>query len=161
MTHYSQILFFLRIPLLKRVCDISYPLKLCRKMGLFLVWRLGGFFLVFQLRLLEFWVSLLVIYFCPAKSVGGTLIQLSFTLRILESLCKNKPPNIMIIAEAKKRWVQNSYGGFYTFYKMNKYDLEYFRCVCHDILSRIYLTLLPPSWDFTGLIFIVQNYCTW
>ena len=110
--------------------------------GLFLVWHLGGFFIVFQLGLIEFGFSLLVLNFCLAKSVAGTLIHLILTLSILDSLCKNKLPNIRTISETKKRLVQNPPVSFFTFWKINVYGLECFRCVCHDLLSRISLTLL-------------------
>ena len=117
MTHHSQIQVVLSIPLLNRVCVISDQLKLCRKKGIFLVWPLGGFFLAFQIILLGFVFSLLVLHFYIVKSVFGILIQLSLTLSILEILFKNKPPNISMVSEAKKRWVQNSYVGFFTFSK--------------------------------------------
>ena len=70
---------------------------------LFLVWPLVGLFIAFQLILLEFGLYLLVKHFCLAKSVIGTIILLSLNFIILESLCKNKPPNIRIIADANKR----------------------------------------------------------
>ena len=73
--------------------------------GLFLVWHLERFFLAFQLGLLEFVFSLLVIYSCLAKPFFGTLSHLRLTLSGLESLCKYKPPNIRMNYEAKKRWV--------------------------------------------------------
>ena len=74
-----------------------------KKKGLFLVWTLGGFFLAFQLSLLEFGFSVLVLNFCLEKSVVGTLGHLSFTLSILDSLRKNIPPNIRMISDPKKR----------------------------------------------------------
>ena len=53
---------FLRIPLLNRVCGISYPLIFSGGgKGLYLVWHLEGFFLAFQMSLLEFVFSLLVL----------------------------------------------------------------------------------------------------
>ena len=69
--------------------------------GLFLVWTLGGFILVFRLGLLEFGLSLLVLNFCPPKSVVGTPSHLKLTLSSMDSLCKEKPPNIKILAETK------------------------------------------------------------
>ena len=35
--------------------------------------------------------------------------------------------------------------------------MECFRCVCHDILSEIYLTLLPYGWYFTRLRIIFHH----
>ena len=129
--------------------------------SLFLVCHLGGFFLALQLGLLEFVLSLRVLYFYLEKSVFGDLSHLSLTFSILESLCKNKSLNIRMITEAKKRWVQNHpYGGFFTFCKINVYGLEYFICVCHDILSRISITLLPSCWYFTVLRIMVLHPCT-
>ena len=87
--------------------------------GLFLVLPLGVFFLVFQLGLLEFGFYLLVLNFCPVKSVVVTLIYLILTLKRLDILCKNIPPNIRIIAEAKKRRIKNPSRGFFTFCKIN------------------------------------------
>ena len=66
------------------------------------MWPLGGFFPAFQLGLLEFGLSLLVLHFCLEKSVVGTLIHLSLTFSSLDILYK-KSPNIKMIAEAKKR----------------------------------------------------------
>ena len=95
--------------------------------------------------------------FCLEKSVVGTLSQWFLNLIILKSLCKNKPPNIMIIGEEKKRWVQDPSGGFFTFYKINMYGLECFRYVCDELLSRILLhcyhmvelLLVLESWSIT------------
>ena len=71
--------------------------------GLFLVWPLGGFILASQPGLIEFGLSILVIHFCLERLVVGTLIYLGLTLISLESLCKNKPPNIRMIFEAKNK----------------------------------------------------------
>ena len=73
---------------------------------MFLVWPLGSLFLAFQLVLLEFGFSLLVLHFCLTKSVVGTLSHLIFNFIIFKILCKNTPPNIRAIAEAKKILVQ-------------------------------------------------------
>ena len=70
--------------------------------GPFLVWPLGCLFIVFQLGLLGFVFSLLVLHFCHANPVDGTLIYLNSTLSILESVCKNIPPNIRMITEANR-----------------------------------------------------------
>ena len=129
--------------------------------GLFLVWLLGGFFLAFRLDLLEFGFYLLVLNFCLAKSSVDTIIHLRLTLSSLDSLCKNKPPNIKIISEAKKIWLQNPSGGFFNFFKINVHGLEYFRCVCHEILSRISLSLIPYGWYFTRMRIIFHHSCTW
>ena len=72
------------------------------KKGLILVWPLGGLFLSFQKRILEIGLSLLVLHFCLEKSFVGTLRQLILTFSSLEIPCKNQPPNIKIIAEAKR-----------------------------------------------------------
>ena len=125
--------------------------------GLFLVWPLGGLFITFQPSLLEFRFSLLVLNFCSTELVVVTLIQFRLTLSILENLSKNKPQNIRMIYETKKRWVQDPYGGFFNFCKINIYGLECYRCVCHDLLSRIYVTLLPSSKKFTGIIIMVHH----
>ena len=74
--------------------------------GLYLVWHLGGFFIALQLSLLEFGFSLLVLSFCLSKSVFSILIQFSLTFNILYSPCKNKPPNIRMVAESKKGLVK-------------------------------------------------------
>ena len=76
--------------------------------GLFLVWPLGGPFLAFKLRLLEFVLSLLGPHLRLAKSVVGILSQLRLTFSILESQRENKPPKIRMIDEAKKRWFTKS-----------------------------------------------------
>ena len=83
--------------------DILYFEIVHKTKGVFLVWPLGGLYLAFQLSILEFGFSLLVLIFFLAKSVVGTLIQLKFNLSSLESLCKNKPPNIRLFDEVKKR----------------------------------------------------------
>ena len=44
--------------------------------------------------------SLVVLHFCLEKSAIEDFSYLSLTLRILESLCKNRPLNIGIISEA-------------------------------------------------------------
>ena len=71
--------------------------------GPFSVWPLGGIFLDFQLGLIEFRFSLLVMHFFLAKSAVRTLSQLILTLISLESLCKNKPLNIRMTAKSKRR----------------------------------------------------------
>ena len=129
--------------------------------GLFLLWTLGGLFIAFQMGLLYFVLSLQVMHFCLSMSVVGTLIHFILTLSSLDRLCKNKPPNMRMIYEAKKRWVKNPSGGFFTFCKINMYDLECFRCVCHYLLSRISLTLIPLGWYFAGLIIMVQHPFNW
>ena len=52
------------------------------------------------------------------KSVVGTLSHFISALSILEIICESKPPNIRMIYDAKKRWVKNPYGGFFTFVKL-------------------------------------------
>ena len=143
---------------MKRVFGITYPLKLCRKLSL--VWPLGGFIIALQRSLIEFGLSLLVLNFCLANSVVRTLGQLIFTLCSLEILRKNKRLNIRFIDEAKKIWVQNPSGGFFTFCKINIYVSECLRSVCHEILSRLSLTLLQHGWYFSGLIIMVHSPCT-
>ena len=159
MTHQSQIQIVLKIPPVMIVCGVSYPLKLFRKKG-------SIFGVAFQ-RIIS-WVpnGLTWIWFIPpgysfclTKSVSGTLSQLSLTLSSLEILCKNRPPYIMIIDEANKRWVKNPSGGLFTFFQINMYGLEYFRCVYHEILGRIFVSLLPYGWDFTGLRSMVRHPC--
>ena len=81
---------------------LSLEIELKKKV-IFLVWPLAGFFHDFQLRLLEFGFYLLVLVFYFSESVVGTLSYLRLTVRILESLCKNTPPKIRTISEAKKR----------------------------------------------------------
>ena len=44
--------------------------------------------------------------FVLKRQVFGTLGHLSLTLSTLDSLCKNKPPNIRMIDEEKKRQVK-------------------------------------------------------
>ena len=66
-----------------------------------------------------FRLSLLFLHSFLEKSVVGTLIRLSLTLRSLESLYKNIQLKISIIGEAKKIWVQNPPGGFFNFCKIN------------------------------------------
>ena len=56
--------------------------------------------------------------FCLAESVVGTLSQLISTFIILDILYKNKPQNIRIIDEAKKRLVKITSGGFFTLVKL-------------------------------------------
>ena len=116
--------------------------------GLFLVGPLGGLFIAFQLGLLEFGFSLLILHFCLKNSVVDTLSHLRFNFIIFEILCKNKPQNIKMIAEAKKRQVKNRSGGFFNFCKIYVYGLECFRCVFYDLLSRVYIKLLSSGWYF-------------
>ena len=109
---------FLRIPILIIVCVISYPLKLCIKQRVFNL-SFGGFFLAFKLGLPEFLIPLMVLNFFLTNSVVGALSHLILNVSSLESFCKDKPPNIRVIAEADKRWVQNPSGDFFTFCKIN------------------------------------------
>ena len=81
---------------------LSFEIVQKRK-GIFLVRPLGVFFLALHIGLLEFGFYLLVLHSFLANSVFGTLIQLILNFSILESLCKNKPPNISIIDYSKKR----------------------------------------------------------
>ena len=120
--------------------EISHNTK-----GIFWVCPLGGFFLAYQLGLLKFGFYLLVLNFCLSNSVVGNLSHLILTLSILDIKCKNIPPNISMIDDSKKRLVKNPSGGFFTFCKISVYGMEFFRCVLHVILSRIYLTLLPSG----------------
>ena len=94
------------------------------KIHIFLGWPLGRFFLDFQLGLLEFGLSPLVLYFLCANEVVGTLIELILNLSNRDSLCKNKPPNIGIIAETNKRRVKNPSDGFFNSCKINMHGLE-------------------------------------
>ena len=161
MNHQSQIQLVLRIPLLKRVYGISYPLKFCRKQRVY-YWC--------GLEEVDFWTSNWVYlnfdspsWFCNFLLKIQLLAPLSICLNliILESLCENKPQNIRIIAEVKKIRVKNPSGGCFTFCTINVYGLECFKCVWHDILRRIYLTLPPSGWYFTGLRIMVRHPCTW
>ena len=61
------------------------------------------------------------------KSTVDTFSHLRLNLSILESLCKNRPLNIMMIVEANKIREQNQYGCFFTICKINVYGLEFFR----------------------------------
>ena len=128
---------------------------------IFLVWPLGGFFIAFQLGLIEFVLSLLDIYVCLTKSFVENCIHIILNLSSLKSLCKIIPPNIRIIYEAKKRLVQDTSGGFLHFCKINVYVLECFGCVYHELLSVISLTLLPSRRYFTVSIIIVHRPFTW
>ena len=132
-----------------------------KKKGLFLVWPLGELFFAFQLSLICFELSFLVLQFCISKSVFDTLIHFILTLIILDILCKNKPLKSRNIAYSKKISASNIFGGFSTFCSINRYGFECFRCVFHELLCRIYLTLLPSSSAFTKQTFIVHNPCTW
>ena len=98
--------------------------------------------------------------FCLDKSVVGTLIQLSLNSSSLESIWENKTPNIRMIAKAKKRWVQNTYRGFFTFCKINIW-FKMFRCVRHDLLVRTSVTFLPYGLYITGIRIVVHHTCTW
>ena len=129
--------------------------------GLFLVWPLGWLFFELQPGLSVFGFYLPVLHFCLEKSSVGTLIRLSLTLRSLEILCKNISLNISMIAEAKKRWVKNPYGGIFNFFRINVDGFECFRCVCHVVLIIIYLTLLPNVWDFTVHRIMFHHPCIW
>ena len=77
---------------------------------MFLVQTLGGFFLAFQLVLLHFGLYLLFLHFCFEKSAIGTLRNLSSTLIILESLCKNTPLKFKTFVATKKIRVQDLNG---------------------------------------------------
>ena len=65
------------------MCHIISFEILKNTMGLFLVWPLRGFFLAFQLGLLEFGFSLLVPHYFLEKSVLDTLSHLSLILTSL------------------------------------------------------------------------------
>ena len=114
-----------------------------QKKGSILVWPLGGFLLAFQPGLLEVGLYLLVLNFCLAKSVFGTLSQLSLILSILESLCKKKPLEITIISKAKNRRVQNPSEGFFTFSKINVQGMDFCRSLCHELLGIVYQIFIP------------------
>ena len=47
------------------------------------------------------------------------------------------------------------------FCRINLYGLECFRCVCHELLSRIYLTLLLSVWTFNLLRIMVHYPYNW
>ena len=98
--------------------------------------------------------------FFLTKLVVGTLSHFIYTLSILDRLCKNKPPNIRIIDKTKKRWVQNSSGGFFICCKINVYGLECYRCVCYELLGRFSLTFLQSGRSFTGLRIMFHQPCT-
>ena len=85
--------------------------------GVLLMRNLGGFFIAFHLGLIELKLPLLVMIFL-AKSVVGTLKHLCLTLISLKSICKNIPPNISMIDEAKKKRVQFPSEGFFNFCKI-------------------------------------------
>ena len=161
MIHQSQTHPVLGITLLKRVFFIYHPLKLYRKKGS--IFGVAFFRLHYCLPTGLTWIWILTpgYIFCLAKSVFGTLIQLSLSLIILEILCKKTPPNIRMIGEEKKRLLQHPSGGFFTFIKINVYCLKYFRYICHQILSSISLTLLPYGRTFTGTRIMVLPPCTW
>ena len=123
LTHQGQNQLFMRIPLLNRLCGISYPLEFSRIQRVWFWCGLWGAYCM-----LSSWVYLDLystswFYIFLAKSVFGTLINLSLNFSILKRLCKNKPPNSMTIYEAKKRWVKNPYGGSFDFCKINAYGL--------------------------------------
>ena len=140
ITHQSQIQLVLRIPLLSRVCYISYPLTLCIRKGSIFGMAFGGdSFLPSNWDYLNFY-SPSWFWFFLANSVVVTLSQLILTFSILDILCKNKPPNIRMVSEAKNKWVKNASGGFFTFCKINIYGLKYFRCVLHELLNIISFT---------------------
>ena len=71
------------------------------------IYTLGGFFLAFQLGLIGFGLSLLVIpngyAFFLANSVVGALSHLILVFSVLDILCKNIPLKIRMIYEAKKK----------------------------------------------------------
>ena len=110
--------------------------------GLFSVGTLGGFFLAFQLGLIGFGFDLLVLQYFLSKSVVGTIIHLSLTFIIMKRLCKNRPPKIRMIAEAKNIRVQNSSGLLLIVFRINMYILEFSRCVGYYLSSRISLEFL-------------------
>ena len=124
------------------------------------IWE-ASFFPYFQLGLIDFGFYLLLLNSCLTKSAIGNLSHLSSNLSSLDSLCKNTPTNIRMIYEAKTRWVKHIFRDFFIFCRINMYGLECFRCVCHEILSRIDLNLLQSGWYFTGLIIMVHQHCTW
>ena len=41
--------------------------------------------------------------------------------------------------------IKNPSDGFFTFGKINMYGLEYFKSMCHELLGRISVTLLPSG----------------
>ena len=84
------------------ICSLSFEILHKTKRLLF-VCTLGGCLLYFQMRLLGFGFSLLVMNFCWLELVVGTLIQLCLAFSSQENLCRNKPQNIWMIAESKKR----------------------------------------------------------
>ena len=47
------------------------------------------------------------------------------------------------------------------FCRINLYGLECFRCVCHELLIRIYLTLLLSVWTFNLLRIMVHYPYNW
>ena len=47
----------------------------------------------------------------------------------------------------------------FTYFRINVYCFECFICVCREILSRIYFTLIPSGSYFTGNIIMVQHRC--
>ena len=149
------------IPLLKRVCEIYHHLKLSRIQRVCFqcdLWEAS--FIPSNWVYLDFYSSSWLWFFL-SESVVGTLRHLSLAFRILEILCKNKPPTIIMIDGAKKRRAQKQFGGFFAFCKINLYGLKCFRCVWHDLFNRIPLTFIPSGWDFTVLIIISHHPCNW
>ena len=141
---------------------VAYPIfwDCAEKKGIFLVWPLVGFFIALQLSLNGFGFSLLVLIFLE-KSLIVTPNQFILTFIILDILCKNKPPNSRMIDEARNIRVKNHLDDSSVFCKINMYGLEYFRCVCHELLSIFYVTFLPSGWTFTLLIIMFHRSCTW
>ena len=127
---------------------------------MFLVWPLGGFFIYFQLGLLEFGLYLLVMkFFFQSKLLGPWAIwywlwiswiyYVKIYHQILELLTRQRRDEYKIHLEASSIIV-----------KINVYGLEFFRCMRHDLLSIISLTLIPYGWDFTRLQIMVHHHCT-
>ena len=79
------------------------------------------------------------------KSTVDTFIHLRLTLSSLKILCRNRPQKIKMIVEENKIYVQNPSGGFFTVCRINVHELECFRCVCHELFSKFYLTFIPYS----------------
>ena len=145
-THQIQIQLVLRITILKKVCHIPRPLNFSRKQRVYFLCDLWEASLLpsnwAYLNLYS--SSWFYIFFFQSQLLEPYTIELD--LSILESLCKNKPPNIRMVAEARNIRVKNISGGFFTFCKINMYGLECFRCVFHELLSIISLTLLKYGW---------------
>ena len=71
------------------------------------------------------YVYLILGYLSGFCNLVFTFRNMILTLSIPERLCKNVPPNIRTIVEAKKIGVQNTSGGFLYFCIINVYGLEF------------------------------------